>query len=405
MRPWYRGLGHLLRALRRDRGWSLRRAVHEARRLGVHVDRSLLRRTEAGLAVPGRVVLRRLALLYAVPAGELEEEAYLAEALRRPAPLPPGTDLLAFLERALARGRHLDVLAWTEEIRRKTDGRLPPFGEEGGRAWLFRAAAARALGLPGVARRALAEVAWGPWHYGAHVEACWRLAEEALEAGNPREALAHLDHGEHEAWESTDPSVYPRHLAREGRARIAAGRRVTGLRRLDEARDLARRSGNRAVLAEVLAQRALAVSGKEPEVATALAREAVAEARKSGDRAALVRRLLDLAAVLPGTRPGAPEARLEALREALGIARDARLAVEEFLVLDLVTRDHPEDLETPDHVLRRRRDALLSRLPWHPPRALRRREEILAAARQRAEDEEAAARQRAAHPREVPCAS
>ena len=408
MRPWYRGLGRLLRALRRDRGWSLRRAVHEARRLGVPVDRSLLRRAEAGLVVPGRIVLRRLALLYAVPADELEEEAYLAEALQRPTPLPAGTELLPVLERALARGRHLEVLARTEQVRRQQEDHLPPWGEAGGRAWLLRAAAARALGLERLARRELEEIARRPWYYRARVEACWILAEEAVDRGDPREALAHLDRGQHEAWESTDPSVYPRHRAREGQARIAAGRRVTGLRLLDEAREEARRIGDRTLLAEILARRARAVAPREPAVAAALAREATAEARKSGDRRALVRRLLDLAAVLPQDDEQAKRARRDVLREAAETAREARFPVEEFLALEgLLEIDEDSAPDDSRGLLARRRAAILARLPWHPPAARRRREAILAAARRRVAEEDFAAREnRDGTPAgEVPCAS
>jgi len=388
VKPWYRGLPRLLRALRRDRGWTLRRAVHEARRLGVPVDRSLLRRAETGLVVPGRVVLHRLALLYGVPAAELEEEAYLAEALREPPPLLPGEDLLSALRGALARGRHLEVLARTEALRGTAGGSFFPSGKEEGGAWLVRAAAARALGLQGIARRTLEDVAWPPRHGATRVEACWRLADEDLEAGDPRAALARLDTCGNEARKSSDPSVHPRHLAREGRARIAAGRRVAGLRRLDEARELARRSGDRATLAEVLAQRALAVAGHDPDVAAVLARQAVAEARKSGHRGALVRRLLDLATVLPRRDPEANRARLAALREAAEIARAARLPVEEFLALDLLLRTDVGGADRPVGEMHRRRDALLSRLPWHPPAALRRRGEILDDARRRVETED-----------------
>ncbi len=401
MRPWYRRLGHLLRALRLGRRWSLRRAVHEARRLGTPVDRALLRRIEAGATVPGRVVLRRLALLYAVPAGELEEEAFLAAALRPPAPLPPGSDPVAAMERDLSRCRHLAVLARAERL--EEEG-WP--GKTASRALFLRAAAARALGLAGVSRRALEEAAGAPGPGRARLDACWWLVDEALGRGEARHALLLLALAEDDVRACGDPATLALHRAREGAARLAVGRRVTGLRLLDEARDLARRSGNPAVLGAVISRRARAVAPRDGEVARALAGEALREAQRSGDRRAIVRRLLDLAALPPGSDPAAGEARRKAVADAIELARAARLPVEEFLALDAALRMGPELFPVPDAVLRRRRDALLSRLSRPPLAALYRREEILAEARQRAAAEErwAGFPARAARG-EVPCAS
>jgi len=396
MPPWYRGLEALLRALREEHGWSLRRAVHEARRRGIPLDRHLLRRAETGQAVPGRPVLRRLALLYAVPGDALEEEAFLAEALVPPPPLPPGADPVAAAREDLARGRPLAALARLEEALHGAPGR-----DRQGELLLVRAAAARALGLPRLAARTLEQLAREPGAPGGRLTARRRLAEDALAAGLPRRAAALLGRLPAPARHGTVPAAL--HRALLGEARAAEGRRAVAVRHLAAARRELRRAGDRAALSEATARHARAVARREPTVAEALAREALAGARRAADRRAIARRLLDLAAVLAAGGEG--DGARAALREAAALARAARLPGEEFLALDGLLAGAGEPL--PDReALARRRDALLLRIPWLPPRALARREEILAAARRRATGATRAATGHSACPwRNASCAS